>query len=451
MAWLQLRVYTKHPEFAEEVLLAHGASAVSFIDAMDEPVLEPAPGATPLWTNTVTLGLFADQTDLTPVVASLKEFLPESDDLRTEIGLVEDRDWVRVWLKDCPPLRFGTQDRPGLWVVPRERAQEVREALATVVQLDPGLAFGTGTHPSTALCLSWIADRDLEGKNILDYGCGSGILAIAALKRGAARAVCADIDAQALTAARDNAAVNDVAKRLIALPAGPDFIPFPADVVFANILANPLRSLAPLLASSIKTDGRVVLAGLLEDQAAEVRVAYQPWFDFEPVALTDGWARLSGRCRAPALINELQISDRLTTAGQPQPDQLPALADAGFHTVINLAPLSSPNAFADEGEQVSALGLRYVHIPVKWEAPSAGNLQEFFAAMEELPERKVFVHCAMNKRVSAFVFLHRVLHQGMAPEDARRDLLRIWNPNPVWAEFIERMLMERHPEFRVYK
>ena len=450
MAWLQLRVHTKHPEFAEEVLLAHGASAVSFIDARDNPVLEPAPGATPLWTNTATLGLFADQTDLAPVVASLQEFLPEGAALQTESGLVEDRDWVRVWLKDCPPIRFGGQDRPGLWVVPRERAQEVQEP-GTVVQLDPGLAFGTGTHPSTALCLDWIADQDLEGKKVLDYGCGSGILAIAALKRGAARAVCADIDAQALTAARDNAAVNGVAGRLVAMGAGDDFYPFPADVVLANILANPLRELAPLLSSSIRPGGTIVLAGLLADQAADVRDAYEAWFDFDPVVLKEGWARLSGRCRMPAMINELKISDALTTAGQPQVDHLRQLAESGFDAVINLAPSSSINAIADERDRLQAHGLRYVHIPVKWEAPSAENLQEFFSAMEELPERKVFVHCAMNKRVSAFVFLHRVLHQNMAPEIASRDLLRIWNPNPVWTTFIERMLAERYPGFRVYQ
>lgn len=449
MPWLQLRVHTTHPEFAEELLLAHGASAVSFVDEADDPVLEPAPGATPLWSRTVTLGLFADHTDPAPALATLKEILPEGAALKTRTELIEDRDWVRVWLKDCPPMKFG-KFGGRLWIVPRERAGEVGDPQAVVVRLDPGLAFGTGTHPSTALCLDWLAGQDLNNKSVLDYGCGSGILAIAALKLGAARAVCTDIDPQALTAARCNAAENEVAPRLIAIAAGAEFVPFPADVVLANILANPLIELAPLLASSIKRGGQLALAGLLEWQAAEVRAAYEPWFDFEPAAQKDGWARLSGHCRTPALINHLRISERLITSGQPQRDHLPALAQAGIDAVINLALPSSPNALADEGERLRALGLRYFHIPVKWEAPSEENLNQFFDAMDALAGRKVLVHCALNKRVSAFVFLHRVLREGLAPEEAKRDLLRIWNPDPVWCSFIERTLAEQHPEFRVY-
>ena len=293
MAWLQLKVRSTHPEFADEILQAHGAQAVSYVDAQDEPVLEPAPGATPLWRQTLTLGLFTDDTDLGPITASLRELLPDGEQASFEHELVEDQDWVRIWLKDCPPLKFGER----LWVVPHEKRAEVTQADAIVLELDPGLAFGTGTHPTTALCLDWLARQDLAGKRALDYGCGSGILAIAALKLGAAHAVAVDIDPQALTAVRSNAADNQVERQLTAL-AVEEFIPFPADIVLANILANPLIELAPLLASSSRPGSLLALAGLLERQADEVRAAYQPWFDFQPDKIKDGWTLLSARCRS---------------------------------------------------------------------------------------------------------------------------------------------------------
>jgi ribosomal protein L11 methyltransferase len=294
MAWLQLRVTTRHPEFADEILQAHGASAVSFVDAVDKPVLEPAPGETPLWEDTITLGLFTEGTDLAPVLDGLRELLPDGAEAQFQTELIEDQDWVRVWLKDCPPLKFGER----FWVVPREKVNEVTQKDAVLLRLDPGLAFGTGTHPTTALCLEWLAGQDLEGKTVLDYGCGSGVLAIAALLLGAERAFCVDIDPQALIATHDNAQENGVADRITAML--PDaFVPFAADVVLANILANPLIQLAPLLARCVKRDGRLVLAGLLDRQAAEVHAAYAPWFDADPDATREGWTRISARCRQP--------------------------------------------------------------------------------------------------------------------------------------------------------
>ena len=292
MAWLQLRVHTRHPEFADEILLAHGASAVSFVDAVDNPVLEPAPGETPLWENTVTLGLFTDGTDLAPVLDGLRELLPDGAEAQFQTELIEDQDWVRVWLKDCPPLKFGER----FWVVPREKVNEVTQQDAVLLRLDPGLAFGTGTHPTTALCLDWLARQDLRGKTVLDYGCGSGVLAIAALLLGAERAVCVDIDPQALIATRDNAQENGVADRVqTCLPQ--DFTPFPAQVLLANILANPLIALAPLLSGSIATGGHLVLAGLLDRQAEDVRAAYAAHFDFDADVSREGWTRLSARAR----------------------------------------------------------------------------------------------------------------------------------------------------------
>lgn len=291
MAWLQLRVHSRYPEFVDEILQACGASAVSFIDAEDDPVLEPAPGETPLWSNTVTLGLFPEKTDLQPVLDALREQLPEADTLQVSDELVEDQDWVRVWLKDCPPLKFGER----LWVCPHEK--RVDEPGSVTLLLDPGLAFGTGTHPSTALCLEWLATHDVSDQHVLDFGCGSGILAIAALLLGARHAVAHDIDPQAIQATRDNAVTNGVSDRLTTVDPERRVEPFPADLVLANILARPLIELAPQLSATIRSGGALVLAGLLDRQADEVRAAYAPWFDFEPDHCRDGWTRLYGRRR----------------------------------------------------------------------------------------------------------------------------------------------------------
>ena len=435
MAWLQLRVHSTHPEFAEEVLLAHDAAAVSFVDAEDKPVLEPAPGETPLWENTVVLGLFRDDADLAPVTASLRELLPDGASAQFKTELIEDQDWVRVWLKDCPPLKFGGR----LWVVPHEKLHEVTDPGAIILKLDPGLAFGTGTHPTTALCLEWLAGQELSGQRVLDYGCGSGILAIAALKLGAASALGVDLDPQALTASQQNARDNGVAAQLRTMMPE-EFVPFPADVVVANILANPLIRLAPLLASSILRGGRIALAGLLERQAEDVRAAYEPWFDFDQDVIRDGWTRLSARCRLPALISHLKISPTLATAGQPRPEHFPVLAKSGYAAVINLAMPSSPNFLPDEAALCAANGLQYTHLPVDWDKPTAQNLQDFLSHMDALAGRKVFVHCALNMRVSAFVFLYRVISLGETVEVASKDLQRIWQPNEVWQRFIDQSL-----------
>ncbi|MGQ0699436.1 MAG: 50S ribosomal protein L11 methyltransferase [Panacagrimonas sp.] len=291
MAFLQIRVLSAHPEFAEEILLACGACSVSLVDAGDDPVLEPAPGATPLWSRTVTIGMFdADaDADAAHIQASLREHLPDGAGLELSTELVKDQDWVRVWLKDCVPMKFGER----LWVCPHEK--RIDEPGCATLLLDPGLAFGTGTHPSTALCLEWIARNEVRDCDVLDFGCGSGILGIAALKLGAARCTAVDIDPQAILATRDNAAQNNVADRMHALEHDAVFAPFPADLVLANILARPLIELAPLLASSARTGGHIVLAGLLTRQAEEVRAAYADQFEFEPDATREGWTRLAGR------------------------------------------------------------------------------------------------------------------------------------------------------------
>ncbi len=288
----QLVVLTLHPEFAEEILLAHGAQSVTQVDAADDPVLEPAPGEAPLWPRTRTIGLFAEGCDFTPVVAALRDTLPDGAHTIITSAELEEQDWVRIWLRDWQPLKFGSR----LWVSPRAKLAEIRDPGAVVVALDPGLAFGTGTHPSTALCLEWLAAAELAGRTVHDYGCGSGVVAIAALRLGAARADAVDIDPQALLATRENALANGVGEQLHACAADALAVA-PHDVVLANILARPLIELAPRLCASLAPGGDIVLAGLLDTQADEVMAAFAPWCDWAAPGRHEGWTRLNGHRR----------------------------------------------------------------------------------------------------------------------------------------------------------
>lgn len=290
MPFLQFtfEVGSADPAPLEEALFAHGALSVALEDAADDPILEPAPGALPLWPTVRIKALFAEtEHDLVRRLQADLDALPPY-----RVERLEDRVWEREWLKDFRPMRFGRR----LWVCPA--GQRPDEPDAVVVDLDPGLAFGTGTHPTTALCLEWLDEHaaKLDGKSLLDYGCGSGILAIAALKLGAARAQGMDIDPQAVLASRDNAARNRVSERL-ALTLEPDSLQA-ADVVVANILAGPLHELAPRLATLVNVDGDLVLAGILAEQASNLFEHYLTWFDMQPIVTRDGWARLSGTRRS---------------------------------------------------------------------------------------------------------------------------------------------------------
>lgn len=435
MAWLQLRVFTRTPEFAGELLDAFNAAAVSFVDAADTPILEPGPGATPYWPDTVTLGYFADDFDVAPVSSALREAMPEGDALVIETLWIEDQDWVRVWLDNWHPQRVAEN----LWVVPTEKRGEVPADGATVLVLDPGLAFGTGTHPSTALCLEWLAQADLKDKTVLDYGCGSGILAIAALLLGARHAVCVDYDPQALIASVNNAKTNGVADKLtVMLPQ--DFEPQAFDVVLANILANTLIELAPRLAQCSKPGGKLVMAGLLERHADEVCGAYNPWFTFGVDGQKDGWNRPVGTCTLPALIHYRRLSNDWATAGQPQPAHFAVLKKAGYAAVINLAMPTSAGFIADEGAIVQGLGMDYHYLGVPWNAPTAEHFAEFCQWMTQWDGQKVFIHCAANKRVSAFMYLYRMLVKGENAELALADMQAIWQPNEIWSEFIAQSL-----------
>ena len=289
MPWLQLRLAIA-PEQApdlEDALLGVGAVSVTFMDAEDQPIFEPDLGTTPLWSKTHLLALFEEDVDEANLLAHLQLLaggtLPEH-----QLERIEDQDWERSWMDNFQPMRFGRR----LWIVPSWHAAPEPDAVNLL--LDPGLAFGTGTHPTTALCLEWLDAQDLRNQQVLDFGCGSGILAIAALLLGARQAVGTDIDNQALEASRDNAGRNGIDPERFplylpeALPAGQ------ADVVVANILAGPLVALAPQITAQVRPGGRLALSGVLAEQAEEVRNAYSEAFTLDPTAEKDGWVRISG-------------------------------------------------------------------------------------------------------------------------------------------------------------
>lgn len=283
---------TLNPDSVEEIFARHGAQSITFADAGDEPVLEPGPGETPLWSDTRVIGLFEPDADLDALRDSLKSAF-NLDALPVHaVSDLEDRAWEREWLRDFGPMKFGHR----LWILPGTSQADDAEAIG--VRLDPGLAFGTGTHATTALCLEWLDGVDLEGKTMLDFGCGSGVLAIAALKLGCARAVATDIDRQAIAATRENARNNDVLERLDTVEEATD-IDRQFDVVIANILAAPLIELAETIARHVGNGCSLVLSGILSEQVEQVLEAYKPYIEFDaPVEREQGgqtWVRLNGR------------------------------------------------------------------------------------------------------------------------------------------------------------
>jgi ribosomal protein L11 methyltransferase len=297
MPWIQISftVEQERAPLLEATLETAGALAVTLGDAGDDPQLEPPPGAMPLWEGVKVTALFADESGAESQVATLAEALRPIAGGAPLIERIEDRAWERVWLDDFQPTRFGQR----LWVCPQ--GQRPGDPDAIVVDLDPGLAFGTGHHPTTALCLEWLDGADLAGRTLLDFGCGSGILAIAALKLGAARAIAVDHDPQAIEATRANAAVNGVSDRLavglpedlVALSGG-----LPADLVVANILAGPLVELAPTLLDALRAGGELALSGVLADQVGTVGAVYADRVELAPARFRDDWALISGSKRA---------------------------------------------------------------------------------------------------------------------------------------------------------
>lgn len=296
MDWLQfvMSLDSLDPTDVEAAFLRLGASSVTLSDAGDDPVLEPAPGETPLWSSTRISALFPGNADMDILRAALQNELGGDALPAHHVETLADRAWEREWLRDFGPMRFGRR----LWVCPT--GGEVADGKAVIVRLDPGLAFGTGTHPTTALCLEWLDSIGMESKTVLDYGCGSGILAIAALRLGATRATGMDIDPQAVIASGQNAADNGVADRLRVVGSDAD-IAGQFDIVIANILAGPLVQFADSITARLARGGMLALSGVLCEQADEVMAAYAPRIEFDEPAFRDQdgqvWSRLTGRRR----------------------------------------------------------------------------------------------------------------------------------------------------------
>jgi ribosomal protein L11 methyltransferase len=287
--WLQLSIDCLETEahLLELVFEDLGALSVTLGDAGDQPLLEIPPHATPLWQHTRVSALFEGDRDPHILRASLAKFLDPELLGRLKWERMEDKVWERVWLDHFKPMSFGRR----LWVCPAE--ESIDQPDAVVIKLDPGLAFGTGTHPTTALCLAWLDSETLSGKRIIDYGCGSGILAIAALKLGAASAVALDHDPQALIASRENAGKNGVSDRLTTCL--PDTLPSGQfDLLVANILAGPLIQLAPEFARIIRPGGRFALSGILAEQQSDVESAYRDFATLAPAKRLEEWLMLSG-------------------------------------------------------------------------------------------------------------------------------------------------------------
>lgn len=302
MPFLELTLHCSQADYPrlEHALEDIGALSVTLMDAHaeapnEQAILEPGVGEMPLWGELTVTALFKGGSDPELLLAAAESFDGKLDLRSAQFREVADQDWERVWMDQYVPLAFGART----FIVPwnQELPNDARRDGAAVVRLDPGLAFGSGTHPTTALCLEWLDGLDLNGKTVLDFGCGSGILALAALKLGAARAVGVDNDPQALQATFDNAERNGVSERLAVFP--PDQAPSaPYPVVLANILASALLALADVLAARTAAGGVIALSGILQGQEDELLARYASWFDDLTVTRKEDWLRISGTRRA---------------------------------------------------------------------------------------------------------------------------------------------------------
>jgi ribosomal protein L11 methyltransferase len=290
VAWLSIRlsVASAQIEALCDALTAAGALSITLRDAADAPVLEPGPGETPLWPHAELDALFPLDADLTEVRARLTVELGRSiEHTSLDVRFIEDSDWSQTWRNHTVEYRFGGR----LWVIPRDAAAP--RGAAAVLRLDPGLAFGTGSHATTAMCLEWLATHPIDGWSVVDYGAGSGILGVAALLLGASYVAAVDHDEQARLATQANATYNDVAAQRLRIFAPDELATTPHDLVLANILAGPLMTLAPQLAALVRPGGLLVMSGLLEHQAGDVLERY-PQFRFAQPVVRDSWVMLEG-------------------------------------------------------------------------------------------------------------------------------------------------------------
>lgn len=293
MPWIQVKIDI-HPaqiDSIEDLLLASGACAVTMEDGKDQPIYEPERGTTPLWKHTQLTGLFDAAADMQTIIPRIEEryqALSGNPLPSHRVEILEDKDWERAWMDNFHPMLFGKR----LWICPSWREPEDPNGIN--LMLDPGLAFGTGTHPTTALCLAWLDAQDITDKVVVDYGCGSGILGIAALLLGAKRVIGVDNDPQALEASRENTRRNNIAEERFEIYLPGEAPEIEADIMIANILAQPLISLSPTLAKMTKQGGLLVLSGILEQQASDVSERYSEWFEMEQPEQKEEWIRLSG-------------------------------------------------------------------------------------------------------------------------------------------------------------
>ena len=286
MPWIQINATV--PEHLVEPLsdafMDANAASVTFIDAEDQPIFEPEIGTTPVWSLTKVTALYDAEVDSAPVIEFVKEVLPAVIPFEFKTEALEDKDWVRAWMENFKPMQFGQN----LWIVPSTMQAPKPEAINLI--LDPGLAFGTGTHPTTALCLTWLDGHAPHNQTVIDYGCGSGILALAAKKLGATEVWGTDIDPQAITASMDNAQRNQVVMTFALVK---DFHPPLADTLLANILAGPLKELAPEFSRLLKPQGTLILSGLLTTQAADLIEFYSSLnFEFVEQQNHEDWSLL---------------------------------------------------------------------------------------------------------------------------------------------------------------
>ncbi len=289
MSWLQAQLIVKQTEaqLIEALFENLGALSTTLVDAEDEPLLEPALGEMPIWKKTKVIGLFSAEIPLDQLRSQINQALNADVTRDLTISPLKDEAWERVWLKYFKPMQFGQR----LWICPT--GHQVKEDNAIIIDLDPGLAFGTGTHPTTALCLTWLEQADLNGKIIIDYGCGSGILAIAALKLGAEKVIAIDNDPQALLATQANAEKNKVIDKIEIFNSS-EKQEIKADIVIANILSGILVELTSTLSKIIKKEGEIVLSGILKEQQQMIEKAYSPIFQLNSPQKQEDWLLISG-------------------------------------------------------------------------------------------------------------------------------------------------------------
>ena len=294
MAWQQLRVQvrSKQIEPLEQLLLDYGGLSISYLDAEDQPVFQKEPGSTPLWDLVDLVCLFEEESNLDGLLFLLRQHPAIEDKESLTLEILEDQAWERSWMADFKAMQFGER----LWVCPSW--QEPPDPSAINIMLDPGLAFGSGSHATTSMCLQWLEQNTSDDSTVIDYGCGSGILAIAAALLGAPRVIAVDNDPQAITATIENAKRNHIPDGVIETYL-PEQLPddrsaLRADILVANILAEPLMQLAEDLSYLVKPNGHIALSGLLAGQADTVLAQYSPWFEMDEAVLNEEWARLSG-------------------------------------------------------------------------------------------------------------------------------------------------------------